>query len=82
VLDDQLPFWVNSGFQHWETAADDLHIFALQALQQPRRAEYLPPDWAVIKSRNGSRTYLGPFGQRLRFAVQLPIRSGQYSSTN
>lgn len=39
-----------------------------QAPLQPRRAEYLPPDWSVVKERDGSRTYLGPDGQRLGYA--------------
>ena len=49
----------------------DIDFVLLQAPQQPRRAEYLPPDWAFVKARDGSRTFVGPSGQRLRSGALL-----------
>lgn len=37
----------------------------VQPQRQPHRAEYLPPDWAFVKGRNGGKTYVGPDGQRI-----------------
>jgi hypothetical protein len=45
-----------------------------RAPQQPRRAEYLPPDWAVVRNRDGSRTYLGPVGERHRLEAPPAFR--------
>jgi hypothetical protein len=66
--------------QHTTEAADSVratagnkHSVLLQTPQQPRRAEYLPPDWAILKARDGTRTFLGPSGQRLRSVALLAI---------
>ncbi len=38
---------------------------AKTATSQPRRAEFLPPDWLVASKQGGGKTYMGPQGQRV-----------------